>query len=141
MTFVGKRLDAHAGLSYHVNKTYLVFSRTSSIDSADSIDNNFVLTLPRCKEENCSWAVACSRRFDGCSQSRCSFTNTCRCCGEMMASSLECAKTISNHLKLTWPCLFMSKVRDVTSLNWVLRLTHNVRTMTTPLKDSVESLR
>lgn len=141
MPFVSKRLNAHAGLSHHVNKAYLVFSRTSCIDSADGIDNNFVLTLPRCEEENCSRAVTCSRRFDGCSQRRCSFTDTCRRCSEMMPSSFECTETISNHLKLTGSCLFVSKVRNTTSLNWVLRLTHNVRTMTTPLKDSVESLR
>ena len=141
MSFISKWLDTHAGLSNHVNKAYLVFSWSACIYPTDSIHDNFMLTLSRCEEEYSSRTVTCSCSLDGCCQGCCSFSNTCGRGGEMMSSSFEGTKAVADHLKLTGSCFFVSKVRDFTSLNWVFRLTHNVRTMTTPLKDSVESLR
>lgn len=141
MSFISKWLYTHAGLSNHVDKAYFVFSWSASIYSAYCVNDNLMLTLSRCEEENSSRAITCSRSFDSCCQGCCSFPDTSGCCSEMMASSFEGTEAVANHLKLTRSCFFVSKVRDFTSLNWVFRLTHNARTMTTPLKDSVESLR
>ena len=141
MPFVCEWLHTHTRLSDHIDKTNFVFSRPSSIYPTNSIYDNFVLTLSRCKKENCSRTIRCSCCFDGCSQSCCSFSNTRWCCCKMMSSPLQGTKAITDHFQLPRSRLFMSEVRYFTSLNSVFRLTHIVRTMTTPLKDSVESLR
>lgn len=141
MSFIRKWLYAHTGLSNHVNKTNFIFSRPSCIYPTYSIYDDFMLTLSRCKEEDCPRPITCSGSFYGCGQGCCRFSNTSWCCCEMMPSSFECTKAVADHFKLTGSSFFVSKVRDSTSLNSVFRLTHIVRTMTTPLKDSVESLR
>lgn len=141
MSLVGKWLHAHTGLSNHIDKTNFVFSWSSCIDPANSIDDNFVLTLSGSEEKNGSRTISCSRCFDSRCQGGCGFSNTRGCCCKVVPSSLESAQAVSNHLKLPRSRFFVSEVRDFTSLNWVFGLTHIVRTMTTPLKDSVESLR
>ena len=101
----------------------------------------FYVDFVEIKEEYCPRSITCSGSFYGSGQGCCRFSDSSRGGCEMMPSSFEGTKAVTDHFKLTRSGFFVSEVRDFTSLNLVFRLTHNVRTMTTPLKDSVESLR